>query len=87
VELDRSAVRFELREKSGKLNALTLRCEEESTAQLLKDRLPSERTADYRRKMPEHSQEQPLSLVQLDGRGGKSGKRSGLLVLLFNTFT
>lgn len=51
VEVDGTAVRFEYREKTGDLEAVTLHCETPTFADRLSQLLPSERTADYRPKL------------------------------------
>lgn len=52
VETDGPAVRFEHREKSGHLRAVTLRCEDSSTAERIRDLLPRARAVDFRPQLP-----------------------------------
>jgi hypothetical protein len=52
VEVNGNAVRFEYREQSGELNALTLQCGDAPTAERIRELLPSERTTHYQPKLP-----------------------------------
>jgi rhomboid protease GluP len=52
VEISGHAVRFEHREKSGRLRAVTLRCDDSSTAERIRELLPEARTVNFRPQLP-----------------------------------